>query len=460
MDIFLKENDLDQSISMMEKNVLSAVMNSHKDAEDVFLLLSPIDFDIPENRILFNTVLKLKSDGKNVDYLSLINFIKNNDKYSFNNFEEYIIDVYSMFNYENNIKGYIELIKINSISKQLNSFGRKLQDLKLDVMNYGDVLWELEKEFLDIVNSKKHREIESISKIIVDYQEKLDLLKKHKTELTGCPSGYSSLDRITNGFQPGDLIILAARPGIGKTAISLNFLLNAAKELYEINRLKDKNEKEEVVMMFSMEMGNEQICERLVSIDSTVDITITKRGQWDSLQWNSVCNSIAKLSILPIYIDDSSNLTISDLQSKVKQISSNKKIRLIVVDYLQLLKAPSGGIGQNRQQEVANISRTLKSIARQYEVPIIAIAQLSRKIEERRGEAKRPILSDLRESGSIEQDADLVTFLNYKDTDSYENSQNGDSIMVEYIIAKHRNGSTGIVDLFFEKTIGKYIELK
>ena len=455
----LREN-LDNNNLEIEKSIISAVLNNHKEINDIFLSLLTIDFDNPNNRLIYASILKLKDEGKIIDSLSVISYIKNNQDYIFNNYEEYILELSSMYNYENSLKGYIEILKIASISRQLKEFGKSLQDISLDSINWKDEIWKLEKNFMEITNSRNAKEVESMEEIVFNYQQKLEQLKNRSEELTGCPSGYSNIDKITNGFQPGDLIILAARPGIGKTAISLNFMLNAAKEYLVFNKTKQPNEKEKVLLMFSMEMGNNQICERLVSIDSTVDISITKRGTWDALQWNSIQDSIARLSSFPIYVDDSSGLSILDLQTKVKQLSSTKDIKLIVVDYLQLLKGPKGASNVNRQQEVANISRTLKSIARQYNVPVIAIAQLSRKIEERRGEAKRPILSDLRESGAIEQDADIVAFLNYKDAEGYDNSTLGSSVMVEYIIQKHRNGSTGIVELLFDKSTGRYLEVK
>lgn len=318
------------------------------------------------------------------------------------------------------------------------------------------------KRFLDITNSNKTKDVETLSEIMIEYHKKLESMKGRIETLTGTTSGYYELDKITNGFQPEDLIILAARPGIGKTAIALNFLLNAAKEFAEWNLKKDHTEKEKMVLMFSMEMGNNQISERLVSIQSGVDISVNKRGNWNETQWLSNIDAISSLSAYPIYIDDSSNLSIIDIQSKLKQLSINKEVKLIVIDYLQLLKGPNTKSQQvNRQQEVASISRTLKSIARQYNVPIIAISQLSRKIEERKGEYRRPILSDLRESGAIEQDADIVSFLNYKvEEDAYNKSDKKNSdVVVEYIIAKHRNGATDSVDLLFKKSIGKYIPI-
>ncbi len=451
-----------KTIEELELILLSCILNSSKDSENIFLMLSPFDFVLMKNRQVFSAAYELRKETKNFDHLSVISFIDSNEDFKFNDYNNYILQIYNKYVFDPGIKSYIEIIKNASIVRKLKSFGNELQNMNMDITNSSEVLWNLEKQFLDITNSKVSKDVESLSNIIQEYQKKIEFLNHREDTLTGTTSGYTSLDKITNGFQPEDLIILAARPGIGKTAISLNFLLNSAKDLMPFNIQREENEKEKIVLMFSMEMGNLQLCERLVSIESGVDISITKRGSWDSMQWLSISESISKLSGYPLYIDDSSNLSIMDIQSKLKQISSNKDIKLIVIDYLQLLKGTSSkGLQVNRQQEVANISRTLKSIARQYKVPIIAISQLSRKIEERKAENKRPILSDLRESGAIEQDADIVSFLSYKESEGLEkNSENfRDGVVVEYIIAKHRNGSTDIIDLFFDKSVGKYMEI-
>ncbi|MGL5591554.1 MAG: replicative DNA helicase [Mycoplasmoidaceae bacterium] len=460
--MFEEENQeiKDKTNDELESILISCLLNNHKNSEDIFLLLSPSDFGSENNRIIFAAANELRKESKISDTVSLISYIDSNQTFQFDNYNNYIKNLSAKYSYEPNIKAYIEIVKNNSIIRQLKNFGKFLSEINMDVTNSGEILWDLEKRFLDITNSMKTKDVETLSEIMVQYHNKLESLKDRVETLTGTTSGYPKIDKITNGFQPGDLIILAARPGIGKTAIALNFLLNAAKELMEINLKKDHTEKEKIVLMFSMEMGNLQISERLVSIQSGVDITVNRRGEWKGSEWLSVSDTISTLSGYPIYIDDSSSLSIIDIQSKLKQLSNNKEIKLIVVDYLQLLKGPGSKVQQiNRQQEIASISRTLKSIARQYEVPIIAIAQLSRKIEERKGEHRRPILSDIRESGAIEQDADIVSFLNYLDEESItKNTENkNNDVMVEYIIAKHRNGATGSVDLLFKKSIGKFI---
>lgn len=301
------------------------------------------------------------------------------------------------------------------------------------------------------MNSKTSSSLLTTAEITKDFSARLDNIKLHHNKLTGTTSGFHAIDEFTNGFQPGDLIILAARPSIGKTALALNMLVAAAKQCSE----------NECVVFFSLEMGAHQLMERMVSAETSISSTHFKRGTWMDEDDFLIKECTTKFNKLPLLIDESSNISILEIQTKLKQIANTKKVKLVVIDYLQLVQG-SQKAGINRQQEVSQISRTLKSIARDVDTPIIAIAQLSRKIEERKGLDKKPILSDLRESGSIEQDADIVSFLNYE-RDEYDNNNSETSVkqynnivVVDFIIAKNRNGSTGEVKLLFEKQYGKY----
>lgn len=452
-----------ESIIEMEKIVISAILNKNDDIDEIFLQLSTNDFNDPFNRIIFDIGLKFRGDGKIIDYLSLIAFIEENNNLQFSNYKEYISEIDALYVYQQDILQYVDAIKNYSLKKQLSDFSRELLSTNLDIISSKEKLWNLEKQFLDITSNKKNKEIESMSEILKDFQSRLDVLLNRSNEMSGTPSGYESLDKITNGFQPGDMIILAARPGIGKTALSINFMVNAAKKYAEENANLKPNEKPKAVLMFSMEMGKEQICQRILSLESGIELNVNKYKVWSDIEKTALSSSMTNLINYPIYVDDSSDLTIIDVQSKIKQMTSDKDIKLVVLDYLQLLKISNNkNNNMNRQQEVAEISRTLKKIARQFRVPIIAIAQLSRKVEERRSEGGRPMLSDLRESGSIEQDADMVCFLNYanKDVVDEKNKDPDMGVLVEFIIAKNRNGATTIVELTFSKPISKYFEVK
>lgn len=458
-NVFEINND---SIVEMEKIIISAIINKDINVDEIFLQLNNSDFIDYRTRSIFIIATKFREDGRSLDFLSLLEYLNENKENQFDDYRDFINRIDVMYNHQQNIMQYIETIKNFSIKRQLNDFSKIISSTSLDVISTKEKLWNLEKQFLDITSNKKNKEIESISIILKEFQKKLDILLNKSNEMTGTTSGYESLDKITNGFQPGDLIILAARPGIGKTALSINFLVNAAKKLADENAKLEPNQKEKIVLMFSMEMGSEQICQRILSLESGIELNVNKHKVWTDMEKTALSSSMTNLINYPIYIDDSSDLSIIDVQSKIKQLSNDKEIKMVVLDYLQLLKSSSKNSGLNRQQEVAEISRTLKKIARQFMVPIISIAQLSRKVEERKGDSKRPILSDLRESGSIEQDADMVCFLNYVDTQEGEEktNQNSSGVMVEFIIAKNRNGATTIVELSFVKPISKYLEVK
>lgn len=455
----IKPDEDESVIENVEQIVLACAFNNCKEIEEIFLQLKPDDFQNINNRQIFAVLSKLWSENKSIDLLTILDYMKENNEFQFDNYQQYIYIVDSKYLMQPNVLQYLDIIKNNSIKHRLFEFSKTLETTNLDTISARDKLWSLEKEFLNITNDKKSKSIESISKILDIYNKKIDQISDQNGEITGVTSGYKNIDKLTSGFQGGDLIILAARPGIGKTALALNFLMNSALKYKEENlNKKNLNEKNKIVLMFSMEMGNLQICQRVVSMESGVDMNVTKNGKMDEIQYSSISETISRLYETPFFIDDSSDLTIVDIQSKIKQLSNDNEIKLIVIDYLQLLKENKSSYNINRQQEVSNISRTLKTIARQYNVPIIAIAQLSRKIEERKGDAKKPILSDLRESGSIEQDADLVCFLTYKDEAINENRKDYNNVLVDFIVAKNRNGAIGNIELLFVKPISKYYD--
>ena len=451
-------------INDIEKKIISAILQNVKNIDDIFLRLVSSDFGNPIHKSIFEIALMFRGDGKILDYEMLLSFIETNKEYQFENFYSYLAEIDSIHPNNLSINQYIDQIKNQSIKRQLSNFSSELENTNLDVITAQETLSGLEQKFLDIVSSKKNKEMERLSDILNDFKTKLEeVIFKKTNEMTGTPSGINTLDNITNGFQPGDLIILAARPGIGKTALAINFMKNAAKIFRDERKSgKDIASKEKAVVMFSLEMGKDQICQRILAADSAVELNVNKFKVWTDREKTSLRSAVTELMDIPIYIDDSSDQTIIDIQSKIKQMSADKDIKLVVIDYLQLLKiSKTNKNGLNRQQEVAEISRTLKKIARQFMVPIIAIAQLSRKVEERRGDQKRPILSDLRESGSIEQDADMVCFLNYAElSDEQKNElQIENSVVVEFIIAKNRNGETTIVYLEFNKPFSRYNDL-
>lgn len=447
---------IDNFIVKLEKEILTTILNDQNNLQDSMLMLVPEDFSNDNCRTLFSAMSVLHTEGKPVNKNTVIDFINSNENFQFSDWIDVIEQLVNNFYFLDELKTNIELVKNASIKRQLDQFANQIIDTKIDFAQYNNQIFELERKFIDILNSKKSNQLETIANIIKEYNTKLEKIYANKKEVTGTAIGFKNIDKLTNGFQPGDLIILAARPGIGKTALSLNFLLNAAKEIKK-NNMQEK----EKVVMFSLEMGADQLLQRLVANQAMVNMSTLRTGTWTPSEWAAISSSIDNIGQLPILIDDSSDLSVLDIQTKLKQLkSSGNDIKLVIVDYLQLLKGPRiKGLQVNRQQEVATISRMLKMIARQIGTPIIAVAQLSRKIEERKAEDKRPMLSDLRESGAIEQDADLVTFLNKFDDDSSEDeSKPKEQVLIEYMIAKHRNGAVGNVNLIMLPKYGRFNE--
>lgn len=439
------------SVEEIEQLLLSIILNDSNTISDVIVALEPQDFSDPSNRALYAAIIEYYNRWNKCDTKLLLSFIENNDKYNLNNPRLLIQMIMNLYTNSYDLAEYVDFIKMNSTITNLKKFGEDIKDLSIDYYKYNDEIWDLQKKFLDIINSKGSSKLLTTSQVTKNFLEKLETIKLNSGKLTGTTSGYKSIDEFTNGFHPGDLIILAARPSIGKTALALNMLLAAAKECKE----------NECVVFFSLEMGSHQLIERLISSETSINSNVFRRGTWQDEDEFIINECARRIDNYPIFIDESSNITILEIQTKLKQISSSKKIKLVIVDYLQLVQG-SQKAGVNRQQEVSQISRTLKSIARDLDTPIISVAQLSRKIEERKGADKKPILSDLRESGSIEQDADMVVFLNYErgevdESQSDENTkQYSQTVLVDFIIAKNRNGPTGEAKLLFEKQFGRY----
>jgi replicative DNA helicase len=270
----------------------------------------------------------------------------------------------------------------------------------------------------------------------------IDKLHKQSGETTGIPTGFQDLDKITAGFQRNDLIIVAARPSVGKTAFALNISQNVATRA-------DEN-----VAIFSLEMGAQQLVMRMLCAEGNVDAQRLRTGQLEEEDWGKLSLAMSNLSQAGIYIDDTPGIRVNDIRAKCRRLKQEHGLGIIMIDYLQLIQG-NGRSSDNRQQEVSEISRSLKSLARELEVPVIALSQLSRGVESRQD--KRPMMSDIRESGAIEQDADIVAFL-YRD--DYYNKETEDANTIEIIIAKQRNGPTGTVKLAFRKEFNKFVDLE
>ncbi|HAL01323.1 MAG TPA: replicative DNA helicase, partial [Exiguobacterium sp.] len=342
-----------------------------------------------------------------------------------------------------NINYYVNVVDQKSTLRRLIRTAGEIVTDGYERQNEVDVLLnEAERKILEVSQGKGSASFIPISDVLTSAYATIDKLHKQSGETTGIPTGFQDLDKMTAGFQRNDLIIVAARPSVGKTAFALNISQNVATRA-------DEN-----VAIFSLEMGAEQLVMRMLCAEGNVDAQRLRTGQLEEEDWGKLSLAMSNLSQAGIYIDDTPGIRVNDIRAKCRRLKQEHGLGMIMIDYLQLIQG-NGRSSDNRQQEVSEISRSLKSLARELEVPVIALSQLSRGVESRQD--KRPMMSDIRESGAIEQDADIVAFL-YRD--DYYNKETEDANTIEIIIAKQRNGPTGTVKLAFRKEFNKFVDLE
>ena len=351
---------------------------------------------------------------------------------------EYLTEIINSVPTAANVDEYIKIVENCAIKRRLiaesteitNSVYNSTDDL-------GEILDNAEKKILSVVKTRKGTEFRTIQDVLYKTQQDLETLSQNKGEITGLATGFYDFDRITSGLHPNELIIIAARPAMGKTAFALNLAINVASN-------SDK-----AVAVFNMEMGAEQLALRMLASVGQINQGKLRTGKLEHSDWKRVNEAISRLAETNLYIDDTPGMTIGELRAKCRRLaSSDKGLSLVVIDYLQLISG-GGKYGANRQQEVSDISRALKTMAMELEIPVIALAQLSRSVEGR--DDKRPILSDLRESGSIEQDADIVSFLYRDDYYNKEAAIDENTSKSEFLIRKHRSGPTADINLIFKR---------
>ena len=480
--VLITNPNSDDTLIDNERTVIVCLLSNTELLPDAISELVVDDFLSREYRIVYQAIYTLYQESKIVNFDTVHDFIINHPELigAIANFEKFYSQLRYDYTSDANFRFALDYVKVAGIKRKLDILCSNIMAAPIDVNSFRDETGQWLTRFSEIIFSKKTDKMSKMREVTDRYvTKKLGHWKPEEThKLTGTDSGFKSINAYFDGFQPGDLIILAARPGTGKTALALNFAVNAAKSLRE-DPTYALSVKRPVVVIFSMEMGEEQLVERMIATQSYVNISNIKKNHLDPVQREQVRNATEVLSELPILINDSSSLSIMDIQANLRRYATDYDIKLVIVDYLQLLKGQIGGFStSNRQQEVANISRLLKLAARDINTPIIALAQLSRKIEERRsktadGDNPKPLLSDLRESGAIEQDADIVTFLYYKNSameNDEEETEEGEkpqmkanrstNTPIEFLIEKHRNGSTGSCSLNFVKQVGKFVDEK
>ena len=394
------------------------------------------------NKTIYKAMKALHSNNIPVDANTICNELDKSKSLASVGGVEYITDIINSVPSTANLNYYIKIIFEKAILRNLISKATQIQEDCYDEQDsILDIVENAERNILGVYNDRLGRDIKKIQEVLPELQHTIETLAESKTDFTGIRTGFYDFDAMTRGLQKRQVIILAARPGAGKSAFALNMALNAA--------IKERKS----VAFFSLEMGAEEIAKRMFGCVGKIDGDVLKTGKFKNTDWKKWNEAMSELQDTKFYIDDSAGLTVSEVRRKCRKLkNSDDGLDLIVIDYLQLLSSSSKYAGQ-RTQEVSEISRDIKKLAMELEVPVIALAQLSRSVEQRKGEDSKPKLSDLRESGSIEQDADIVLFLHSDDYGKYDGNVNR---RVELLVAKHRAGSTGSVNLVFKMNTGSF----
>lgn len=423
-----------------EQAVLGAIFLDREALIKASEIIKSEDFYRTTHQRIYQVMMELAEDDQPVDLVTVTTELNNRKWLEEIGGVSYLSDLANsvptaanIAYYANNVEEKSILRRLIKAATQIASSGYAGHD------EVGDILSQAEKSILDIAGRRTNDGFIPIKDVLVETYERIELLHNSSSDLTGIPSGYRDLDKMTSGFQSSDLIILAARPSVGKTAFALNVAQNVAARAGE------------TVAIFSLEMSAPQLVQRMLCAEGNIDANRMRTGSFQEKDWEKLTMAIATLSKAPIYIDDSPGITVSQIRSKCRRLKAEQGLGVILIDYLQLIH---GSGKENRQQEISAISRTLKGIARELNCTVIALSQLSRAVEQRQD--KRPMLSDLRESGSIEQDADIVAFL-YRD--DYYDQESENKNVIEILIAKQRNGPVGKVELAFLKEYNKFVNL-
>lgn len=425
-----------------EMCVLGCAYMSSSALEKVCDELSSDMFYDKRNSVIYDALSELKKRNEKIDSTILKNEIEKNTPINSVGGVEYLSDVIDSVVSASNIDSYIKIVREKALRRKLITVCEDIEkNARVEDQDMNDLIESAEKKLFTVTKARKAGEFRTSREVLKSAISQLETLSKNDSDVTGVPTGFYDFDKLTSGLHPNELIIIAARPAMGKTAFALNIAVNAALATNK------------AVAIFNLEMGAEQLMFRMLSAASSVEGNKLKTGKLSHDDWKKINEATSELGDAPIFIEDTPGITIGEIRAKCRRLASAGNLGLIVIDYLQLISG-GPGYGNNRQQEVSDISRSLKTMAMELGVPVIALAQLSRNVEGR--ENKRPIMSDLRESGSIEQDADIVSFL-YRDDYYTKQVDNPDGVSIsELIIGKHRNGATGTIELLFEKNISNF----
>jgi replicative DNA helicase len=426
-----------------EQAVLGAVFLDPSALTLASEILIPEDFYRAAHQKIFHAMLRVADKGEPVDLVTVTAELADTQQLEEVGGVSYLSELADSVPTAANVEYYARIVEEKSVLRRLIRTASSIAQDGYTREDEVDVLLdEAERKIMEISQRKHSGTFKNIKEVLVQTYDNIEMLHNRKGEVTGIPTGFTELDRMTSGFQRSDFIIVAARPSVGKTAFALNIAQNVATKTNEN------------VAIFSLEMSAQQLVMRMLCAEGNINAQNLRTGRLTPEDWGKLTMAMGSLSNAGIYIDDTPSIRVSDIRAKCRRLKQESGLGMVVIDYLQLIQG-SGRNRENRQQEVSEISRSLKALARELEVPVIALSQLSRSVEQRQD--KRPMMSDIRESGSIEQDADIVAFL-YRD--DYYNKDSENKNIIEIIIAKQRNGPVGTVQLAFIKEYNKFVNLE
>ena len=427
-----------------EQAVIGSMLTDRDAVISAIEVLKEEDFYREDNKTIYEAILNLYNRSEPIDIITLKAELTSMGMFDKIGVLEYIVGLPEKVPTTANVEKYISIVKEKSELRRLIKAANEIIEQGYDpTENIDDIMNNAEKKIFNIMQDKDQKSYSPIKDVLIDAFTELEQLYNQKQHITGVPTGFIDLDYKTAGLHNSDLILIAARPAMGKSAFALNIATNAA--------LKAKVP----AVLFSLEMSKEQMVNRILCSEAMVDSNKVRTGKIDDDDWIKLADTMGDLSEAPIYIDDTPGISINEIRAKCRKLKLEKNIGLVVIDYLQLVQGSSKRAQGSREQEISEISRSLKILAKEINVPVIALSQLSRAPEQRPDH--RPMLSDLRESGAIEQDADIVMFL-YRD--DYYNEDSEDKGLAEVIVAKHRAGSTGTVKLVWLGNYTKFANME
>ena len=426
-----------------EQAVLGSMLTDKDAVLSAIELLKPEDFYREDNKIIYTAILSLYNRAEPIDIITLKSELISMGKFDNIGGLEYLVELPEKVPTTANVDKYIKIVEEKSILRNLIKTANEIITLGYDpTEEVENIMDNAEKKIFDIMQSKNQKGYTPIKDVLIETFAQIEQLYNQKQHITGVPTGFADLDYKTSGLHGSDLVLVAARPAMGKSAFALNIATNAAV------RAKVP------VAIFSLEMSKEQMVNRILCSEAMVDSNKVRTGKLDDQDWTKLASALGPLSEADIFIDDTPGISAMEIRAKCRKLKLEKGLGLVVIDYLQLITASNNKRGGSREQEIAEISRSLKILAKELDIPVIALSQLSRAPEQRPDH--RPMLSDLRESGSIEQDADKVIFL-YRD--DYYNEDSEKKNIAEVIMAKHRAGSTGTVELLWLGDYTKFVNI-